>query len=125
MAYLKARLQDRTDSNYMSYQFFPLQKLKGNQPTPKAPIVHLVHLEEEGAGRDEDKGSDDPNRIEGVTKEFMVHLARAVKDAPTEETCCCHCNSLEHFICYCLLMKTLRENMQLNCKEGMALKKGA
>ena len=27
--------------------FFPLWKLKGNQPTPKAPVMHLAHLEEE------------------------------------------------------------------------------
>ena len=105
--------------------FFPLQKLKGNQPTPKAPAMHLVHLEEEGTRRDEDEGSNDPNRIDGVTEEFMVHLARAVKDVQTEEKCCYHCSSLEHFICNCLLMRTLRENMQLNGKKGMALKKGA
>ena len=59
--------------------FFPLWKLKGNQPTPKVPTVHLVHLEEEDTGSDEDEGSDDPSRIEGFTKEFMV--ARAIKDA--------------------------------------------
>ena len=65
--------------------FFPLQKLKGNQPTPKAPAVQLAHLEEEGSRRDEDNGSDDSDGINGVTGEFMVHLARAVKDAQTEE----------------------------------------
>ena len=105
--------------------FFPLWKLKGNQPAPKVPIMHLVHLEEEGTRRDEDEGSDDPNKIEGVTEEFMVCLARDVKDAQTEEKLCYHCSSTEHFICNCLLMKTFRENMQLNCKEGMALRKGA
>ena len=47
------------------------------------PAVHLVHLEEEGARRDENEGSKDPNRIDGVTEEFMVCLARAVKDAQT------------------------------------------
>ena len=154
-AYLKAWPQDRTYSNYLrapheaekedsmelsqspwtqttdnapkpwATSFFPLKKLKGNQPTPKAPIVHLVHLEEEGTRRDEDEENDHPNRIEGVTEEFMVHLVRAVKDAQTEEKHCYHCSSLEHFIHNCLLMKTLRENMQLNCKEGMASKKGA
>ena len=61
--------------------FFPLWKFKGNQPTPKAPGVHLAHLEEEGTRRDEDKGSDDSDGITGVTEEFMVHLARVVKDA--------------------------------------------
>ena len=104
--------------------FLPLQKLKGNQPTPKAPAVQLAHLEEEGAGRDKVEGSDDSDRINGVTEEFMVHLARAVKDAQTEEKCCYHCSSPEHFIHNCLLVKTLREKLQLDGKEGMALKKG-
>ena len=105
--------------------FFPLWKLKGNQHAPKAPAMHLAHLEEEDTGRGEDKGSDDPNGIDGVTEEFMVHLVRAVKDTQMEEKHCYHCSSPEHFICNCLLMKTLRENTQLNGKEGMALKKGA
>ena len=43
----------------------------------------MAHLEEEGTGRDEDKGSNDPNGIDGVTEEFMVCLERAVKDAQT------------------------------------------
>ena len=105
--------------------FFPLWKPKGHQPTPKTPAVHLVHLEEEGTGRDKDEGTDDSDRINGVTEEFMVHLARGVKDAQTEEKHCYHGSSPEHFICNCLLMKTLREKPQLNSKEGMALKKGA
>ena len=87
--------------------------------------MHLVHLEEEGTRRDEDERSDDPNGIEGVTKEFMVCLVRAIKDAQTEEKHCYHWSSTEHFIYNCLLVKTLRENMQLNQKEGTALKKGA
>ena len=155
VAYLKAGLQDKTYSDYLmvahevekedsmelsqsswtqttdnapkpwATSFFPLWKLKGNQPAPKAPTVHLAHLEEEGTGRDKDEVSDDPDGIEGVTEEFMVHQAWAVKDAQTEEKCCYHCSSLEHFISNCPLMKILRENMQLNCKEGMASKKGA
>ena len=105
--------------------FFPLKKLKGNQPTPKMPAVHLVHLEEEDTGDDEDQESDDSSRIEGVTEEFMVHLARAVKDGQTDEKCCYYCSSPEHFICNCPLMKTLREKKQLNTKKGMVMKKGA
>ena len=61
--------------------FFPLRKLKGNQPLLEKPAVHLAHLEEEDTGNVEDPLSDDPGRIKGVTEEFMVHLARAVKDA--------------------------------------------
>ena len=109
----------------MVHHFFPLQKLKGNQPTLKVLTVHLAHLEEEDAGSDEDEGHDDPGRIEGVTEEFMVHLARAVKDAQTEEKHCYYCSSPEHFIHNCLLIKTLRGKTQLNGKEGMASKKAA
>ena len=105
--------------------FFPLRKLKGNQPFPKKPAVHLVHLEEEDAGDDEDQESDGPGRIKGVTEEFMVHLTRTVKDIQADEKCCYHCTSLEHFICNCPLVKTSREKKQLNGKEGMALTKGA
>ena len=105
--------------------FFSLRKLKGNQPLLKKPAVCLAHLEEEDANNDKDPESDDPSRIEGVTMEFMVYLARAVKDAQADEKCCYHCSSLEHFICNCPLVKTSREKRQLNGKEGMALRKGA
>ena len=105
--------------------FFPLRKLKGNQPLLKKPAVHLAHLEKEDTSNDENQESDDPGRIEGVTEEFMVHLARAVKDAQADEKHCYHCSSLEHFICNCPLVKTSREKKQLNGNEGMALMKGA
>ena len=104
--------------------FFPLRKLKGNKPFPKKPTMQLAQLEEEDADDDEAQGSDDPDGIEGVMKEFMVWLARAVKDAQTDEKCCYHCSSPEHFICNCPLMKTTRDNKQLNGKEGMAMTKG-
>ena len=55
----------------------------------------------------------------------MVHLARDVKDAQADEKCCYHCSSPEHFICNCPLVKTSRENKQLNGKEGTASMKGA
>ena len=91
----------------------------------KMPAVHLAHLEEEDARNDKDEESNDPGGIKGVTEEFMVHLARAVKDTQMEEKCCYHCSSPEHFICNCPLIKTSRENTQLNGREGMASKKGA
>ena len=69
--------------------------------------------------------SDDPDGIEGVTEEFMVWLARVVKDAQTDEKCCYHCSSPEHFIYNCLLMKTTRDKKQLNRKEGTVMMKGA
>ena len=102
--------------------FFPLRKLKGSQPFPKKPAVHLVQLEEEDTDDGEDLESDDPDGIEGVTEEFMVQLARAVKDTQMDEN---HCSSPEHFICNCPLMKTARDKKQLNGKEGMVMTKGA
>ena len=105
--------------------FFPLRKLKGNQPFSKKPAIWLVQLEEEDAGNGVDPESDDPDGIEGVMEEFMVQLARAVKDAQTDEKCCYHCSSPEHFIHNCLLMKTARDKKQLNGKEGTAMMKGA
>ena len=88
------------------------------------PAMHFAHLEEEDTGSGKDKESNDPGGIKGVTKEFMVHLARAVKDAQVDEKHCYHCSSPEYFICNFLLVKTLRENTQLNGWEGMTSKKG-
>ena len=101
--------------------FFPMRKLKGNQPLLKKPAVCLAHLEEEDAGDGKDPESDDPGGIEGVTEEFMIHLARAVKDAQADEKCCYLCSSSEHFIHNCPLVKTSRDKKRLNGKEGMAL----
>ena len=72
--------------------FFPLQKLKGTQPT-RTPTVWVAHLEEEGTDKEGGAESEDPNGIKGVTKEFIVHITRAVKDAQQEEKCCYHCSS--------------------------------
>ena len=105
--------------------FFPLRKLKGNQPFSKKPTIQLAQLEEEDADDGEDPESDDPDGIKGVTEEFMVQLARVVKDAQTDEKHCYHCSSPEHFIHNCPLMKTARDKKQLNGKEGMAMMKGA
>ena len=99
-------------------------KLKGNQPLLKKPAVCLAHLEKD-AGNDKDPESDDPGGIKGVTEEFMVCLARVVKDTQADEKHCYHCSSPEHFICNCLLVKTPRDKKQLNGKEGTASMKGA
>ena len=104
---------------------FPLRKLKGSQPFPKKPSMWLAQLDEEDADNGKDPESDDPDRIEGVTKDFMVQLARAMKDAQTDEKHYYHCSSSEHFICNCPLMKTARDKKQLNGKEGTATMKGA
>ena len=105
--------------------FFPLRKLKGSQPFPKKPAMQLTQLDEEDTDDGKDPESDDPDGIEGMTKDFMVRLARAVKDAKTDEKCCYHCSSSEHFIRNCPLMKTARDKKPLNGKEGMAMMKGA
>ena len=85
----------------------------------------MAQLEEEDADNGEDPESDDPGGIKGVMEEFMVQLARAVKDAQADEKCCYHCSSPVHFISNCPLMKTTRDKKQLNGKEGMVTLKGA
>ena len=85
----------------------------------------MAHLEEEDADDGKDPESDDPGGIKGVTEEFLVWLARAVKDTQAEEKHCYHCSSSKHFIHNCPLMETARDKKQLNGKEGMALTKGA
>ena len=84
----------------------------------------LAHLEEESPKREEEDKPKDPDGIEEVMEEFMVCLVWAMKDAKVEK-CCYHCSSLEHFICHCPLVRASKENTQLNCKEGTALRKGA
>ena len=148
VAYLKGGLQVRTNSDYLratqeankedsielphgskaqvtntppkprTTSFFPLGELEGNQPILQRPAVHLALLEEEDTRDNEDQKSDDPSGIEGDSEEFMVCLARAIKDAQADEKCCYHCSSTEHLIKNCPLVKTLREKKQLNDKEG-------
>ena len=52
--------------------FFPLRKLKGNQPLSMKPAVCLAELEEEDADDGENLESDDPSGIGGVMEEFMI-----------------------------------------------------
>ena len=85
----------------------------------------MALLEEEDAHDGEDPESDDPGGIEEVMEEFMVQMARAVKDAQAEEKHCYHCSSPKHFIHNCLLLKTTRDKKHLNGKEGRAMMKGA
>ena len=85
----------------------------------------LIQLEEEDADNGEDPESFDPGGIKGVMEEFMVQLARVVKDAQANEKHCYHCSSPEHFMHNCPLMKTARDKKQLNGKEEMAMMKGA
>ena len=73
--------------------FFPLQKLKGTQPA-RTPAVWVVNLEEDSTNKEQDAKSEDPNAIKGMTEEFIVCLAQAMKEAQQEEKCCYHCSSL-------------------------------
>ena len=111
VAYLKASPNEKTYSDYLcvaweaekeeamepsrghtvdstgkpkAMSFFPLRKLKGIQPT-KTPAVQLAHLEEEAADDEEGAESKDPDGLDGMTEEFVVCLAKAVKDAQQEE----------------------------------------
>ena len=102
-----------------------MRKHKGNQPLSKKPTICLAHLEEEDADDGEDPEIDDPGGIEGVMEEFMVQLARVVKDTQAEDKHCYHCSSPKDFIHNCPLMKNARDKKQLNGKEGMASMKGA
>ena len=54
--------------------FFPLWKLKGNQPVPKMAIMCLMHLEEESTKRDEEVESKDPDSIDGLWKSSWCTL---------------------------------------------------
>ena len=85
----------------------------------------MAHLEEESTEKEGGAESEDPNGIEGMTEEFIVYLARAVRDIQQEEKCCYHCSSLEQFIHKCLLVKASRSATHLNWKEGMVPEKGA
>ena len=90
-----------TTSKPKAISFFPLQKLKGSQPT-KTPAVQVAHLEEESADKEECADSEDPDGIKDIMEEFIVCLATAVKDAQQEEKCCYHCSSqinLSEIVC--------------------------
>ena len=92
VAYLKASTNEKTYSDYLLavrepekeeameplcnwtvdnqnspkvMSFFPLQKLKVNQPI-KTPAVWVVHLEQDSTNKEESAKSDDPNGIKGV-----------------------------------------------------------
>ena len=93
--------------------FFPLQNLKGTQPT-KTPAIIAVDLEEEGSDEEVGTKSKDPDGLDGMMEEFIVHLVRAVKEAQQEEKCCYHCSSKEHFICECPLVKASRSATYLS-----------
>ena len=89
------------------------------------PAVQVAHLEEESAEKEEGAESENPNGIKGVTEKFIVHLARAVKDAQQEEKHCYHCSSPEHFTMDCPLVKASRMDLHLNTKGGDGTTEGS
>ena len=115
---------EATTSKPKAMSFFLLWKLNNSQPT-KSPALWVTHLEEENVDKEECTDSEDPDGIEGVMEEFIVCLARAVKDAQQKEKCCYHCSSLDHFIQDCPLVMASRTDTHLNRKDGTAPKKGA
>ena len=148
MAYLKASGNKKTYSDYLwvvqeaemeevmepscnppmatankpwAMSFFPLQKLKGSQPA-MTPSTWVAHLEEEGTNKEECIDSKDPNGIKGVTKEFIVHPARAVKDDQQEEEVLLPLQESGSLYLR-LLVVASRKELHLNQKEGMAPKK--
>ena len=47
-------------------------------------MVRVAHLEE-GSNNEVGAESEDPDGIDGVTEEFIVHLARSAKEAQWDE----------------------------------------
>ena len=103
--------------------FFPLWKLKGSQLTA-TPSAWVSHLEEVSANKVECIDSENPDGIEGITEEFIVCLASAVKDSQQEERCCYHCSSLGHFIHSWPLVVATRTDLHLK-KRGDSTKEGS
>ena len=76
------------------------------------------------ANKEEGTESKDPNGIEGITKEFIVHLARAVKDAQQEEnivTTVAAQSTLSEIVHW---WRHLESDLHFNQNEGIVPKKG-
>ena len=103
--------------------FFPLWKLKGSQLTI-IPSARVAHLKEKSANEEEGVDGEGPDGIKGMTKEFIIHLARAVKDAQQTEKCHYHCDSPDHFIHDCQQLVEMKADAPLNQKGGTVMRKG-
>ena len=64
--------------------FFTLWMLKGSQSTRTA-AVWVAHLEGEDTDKEECADREDPDGTEGVIDEFIIQLARAVKETQWQE----------------------------------------
>ena len=103
-------------SKPMATSFFPLQKLKGSQ-LAVTPSVQMVHLEEKSTNEEEGIDGEDPGGMKSMTDEFIVCLARAVKDAQQTEKHCYHCDSPDH-ICDCPQLTGMKADVSLHQKYG-------
>ena len=100
-------------SNPKVTSFFPLWKLKGSQ-LAVILSVQVVHLEEMSTDEEEGINGEDLDGIKGITKEFIVCLARAVKDAQQVEKHWYHCDSPDHFIHNCPQLAGMKADVLLN-----------
>ena len=66
----------------LATSLFSLWKLKGSQ-LAVTPSVQMVHLQEKSTDEEEGIDSEDSDGIKGITEEFIVCLARTVKDTLT------------------------------------------
>ena len=73
-----------------------------------------VHLEEKSTNEEEGINSEDPDGIKGMTEDFIVQLARAVKDTQQMEKHCYHCDSPDHFIHNCPQLAGMKTDAPLN-----------
>ena len=110
-------------SKLRATSFFPLQKLKGSQPAITCSML-MAHLEEKSANEEKGINGEDPNGIKGMTEEFIVCLARAVKDTQLMEKHCYHCDSPDHFIWNCPWLAETKADAPLKPEGGMVLSKG-
>ena len=110
-------------SKLRATSFFPLQKLKGSQAAITLSMW-MAHLEEKSTNEEEGINGEDPDGIKGMTEEFIVCLARAVKDTEQIEKHCYHCDSPDHFIHKCPQLEGTKEDAPLNWKEGTVPRKG-
>ena len=106
--------------------FFLIRKLKGNQPLPKKACCMFGTFRRRRCQQwwrsRESQSQQDQRGNRGVYGSF----GKGCKRCPQADVKhCYHCNSPEHFIHNCLLVKTSREKKELNGKEGMASLKGA
>ena len=110
-------------SKLRATSFFPLWKLKGSQ-LAITPSTWMAHLEEKSANKEEGIDGEDPDGIKGITKDFIICHARAVKDGQQVVKHCYHCDSPDHFIHNCPWLAGMKADVPLSRREGRVLRKG-